>query len=72
MVADVIQETPETTTLILFTGNDVLHYEPGHFLTIDPHQFDALERWTSYLEDKKGRKEKARAYSLSSEPGENI
>lgn len=70
MVADVIQETPETTTLILFTGNDVLHYEPGHFLTIDPHQFDALERWTSYLEDKKGRKEKARAYSLSSEPGE--
>lgn len=70
MVADVIRETPETTTLILFTGNDILEYEPGHFLTIDPHQFHALERWTNYLEDKKGRKEKARAYSLSSEPGE--
>ncbi len=70
MVADVVRETPETTTLILFTGNDILEYEPGHFLTIDPHQFHALERWTNYLEDKKGKKEKARAYSLTSEPGE--
>ncbi len=70
MVADVIENTRETTTLILFTGNDLLDYKPGHFLTIDPHQFEALERWTSYLEDKKGKKEKSRAYSLSSAPDE--
>ena len=43
MVAEVIPETPDTTTLILFTGNDVLEYEPGHFLTIDPKQFKALD-----------------------------
>ena len=70
MVADVVEDTNETTTLILFTGNDLLDYKPGHFLTIDPHQFEALERWTNYLEDKKGKKEKPRAYSLSSAPDE--
>ena len=70
MVADVIQEAPDTVTLILFTGNDRLNYEPGHFLTISPHQFPALERWVSYLEDQKGKKEPPRAYSLTSSPDE--
>ena len=46
MIADVVQETPDTATLVLFTGNDRLDYKPGHFLTIDPHQFEALERFT--------------------------
>lgn len=70
MVADVIQETPDTVTLILFTGNDKLNYEPGHFLTISPHQFPALERWVSFLEDQKGKKEPPRAYSITSSPDE--
>ena len=70
MVAQVVQETPDTVTLLLFTGNDRLEYKPGHFLTIDPHQFEALARFTSYLEDVKGRKEPARAYSLTSAPHE--
>jgi 3-ketosteroid 9alpha-monooxygenase subunit B len=70
MVADVIQEAPDTVTLILFTGNDKLNYEPGHFLTISPHQFPALERWVNYLEDQKGKKEPPRAYSLTSSPDE--
>ena len=70
MVAEVIQETPETATLVLFTGNDHLDYQPGHFLTIDPHQFPALERFIDYFEAIKGRKEPARAYSLSSAPHE--
>ena len=39
MVADVVVETPDTSTLVLFTGNDRLDYKAGHFLTIDPHQF---------------------------------
>jgi 3-ketosteroid 9alpha-monooxygenase subunit B len=68
MVADVIAETHDTTTLVLFTGNDRLEYEPGHFLTIDPHQFEGLERWTAYLEDLKGKREPPRAYSMSSAP----
>jgi 3-ketosteroid 9alpha-monooxygenase subunit B len=70
MVAEVKVETPDTVTLVLFTGNDRLEYQPGHFCTIDPHQFGALERFTSYLEDVKGKKEPARAYSLSSAPHE--
>ncbi len=70
MVADVVQETPDTATLVLFTGNDRLDYEPGHFLTIDPHQFESLERFTAYLEDTKGRREPPRAYSLASAPHE--
>ena len=49
MVADVVYETPDTTTLVFFTGNDRLDYKAGHFLTIDPHQFEALERFTAFL-----------------------
>ncbi|MCB9897768.1 MAG: oxidoreductase [Planctomycetes bacterium] len=71
MVADVIPETADTTTLVLFTGNDALDHRPGHFLTIDPHQFAALDRWTRWLEDSKGRCEPPRAYSLASAPHEH-
>ena len=70
MVAEVIIETPDTATLVLFTGNDRLEYQPGHFLTIKPQQFPALDRFCKYFEDLKGKKEPARAYSLSSAPDE--
>jgi ferredoxin-NADP reductase len=70
MVAEVIYETPDTRTLVFFTGNDPLEYKAGHFLTIAPQQFSALERWTTYLEHLKGRKEPPRAYSMSSAPHE--
>ena len=70
MVADVIVETPDTATLVLFTGNERLDYLPGHFLTIDPHQFEGLERFIAFLEDLKGRKEPPRAYSMASSPHE--
>src|SRR3954447_11348919 len=70
MVADVIVEAPDTTTLVLFTGNDRLDYSAGHFLTVDPHQFEALERFTAFLEDLKGKREPPRAYSMSSAPHE--
>jgi len=55
---------------VLFTGNDRLEYLPGHFLTIRPQQFPALDRFCKYFEDMKGRKEPARAYSLVSAPHE--
>jgi len=70
MVADVVIETPDTSTLVFFTGNDHLEYKAGHFLTIDPHQFEALERFTAFLEDLKGKKELPRAYSMCSAPHE--
>ncbi len=71
MVADVVRETRDAATLLLFTGNDRLEYQAGHFLTIDPHQFPALERFTAYFEDAKGKREPQRAYSLSSAPHED-
>jgi ferredoxin-NADP reductase len=70
MVADVIVETPDTSTLVLFTGNDRLDYKAGHFLTIDPHQFEALDRFTAFLEFLKGKTEPPRAYSMCSAPHE--
>ena len=70
MVAEVIYETPDTRTLVFFTGNDPLEYKAGHFLTIAPQQFSALERWTAYLENLKGKKEPPRAYSMASAPHE--
>lgn len=70
MVAEVVAETPDTATLVLFTGNDRLEYQAGHFLTIDPHQFEALERFIAYFEDMKGRREPPRAYSMCSAPHE--
>jgi len=70
MVAEARPETPDTTTLVLFTGNDRLDYKAGHFLTIAPHQFDGLERFIGFLEDLKGKKEPPRAYSLASAPHE--
>ena len=70
MIADVVAETPDTVTLVFFTGNDRLEYRAGHFLTIDPHQFESLERFTTFLEDLKGRREPVRAYSMSSAPHE--
>jgi len=71
MVAEVVPETPDTTTLRLFTGNDRMEYKAGHFLTIDPHQFEALDRFASFLEDVKGKREPPRAYSLGSSPHEH-
>lgn len=70
MVADIVVETHDTTSIVFFTGNDRLEYEAGHFLTIDPHQFKALDRFTRYLEDMKGKKEPPRAYSMCSAPHE--
>jgi ferredoxin-NADP reductase len=70
MVTETVHEAPDAVTLVLFTGNDQLTYQPGHFLTIEPQQFKALERRVAYLEDVKGKKERPRAYSLSSSPDE--
>jgi 3-ketosteroid 9alpha-monooxygenase subunit B len=69
-VVNVIRETADATTLWLSLGNARPDYKPGQFLTIDPHQFECLERFTAYLEDLKGKKEPPRAYSMSSAPHE--
>lgn len=70
VVSRVIQETPDTVTLVLFTGNERIDYKAGQFLTIDAHQFKVLGRFASFLEDLKKRKEPPRAYSVASSPHE--
>lgn len=70
VVTERIEETHDTVTLVLFAGNEPLDYEAGQFVTIDPHQFPALDRFTRYLEDLKGKREPPRAYSLASAPFE--
>lgn len=70
MVSDVVIETPDTVTLVLFTGGERHEYQAGQFITIDPHQFEPLERWVAFLEDEKGKREPPRAYSLASAPHE--
>ncbi|MBX5482427.1 MAG: oxidoreductase [Myxococcaceae bacterium] len=70
VVSRVIQETPDTVTLDLFTGNERIDYKAGQFLTIDVHQFKVLGRFASFLEDLKKRKEPPRAYSVGSAPHE--
>ena len=70
LVSDAMAETPDTTTLVLFSGAERLEYRPGHFCTIAPQQFKALERFTEFLEDLKGKREPPRAYSLTSAPHE--
>ncbi len=70
IVADVVRETKDSTTLYLSEDENNPEYKAGQFLTVDPHQFPALERWCLYLEKEKGRKEPVRAYSLASAPHE--
>ena len=68
VVNEIIDETADTRTLVLGTGDERLEYEAGQFLHIDPHQFAVLQRFVTFFEVLKGRKEPARAYSLSSAP----
>ncbi len=70
LVKEVVVVTRDTVTLVLFTGNVRCEYEAGQFITIDPHQFEELTRFTSYFEAVKKKKEPVRAYSLCSEPSE--
>ena len=69
-VADVIQETADTVTLLLDAGDDPRDYKAGQYVSIDPHQFAAIRGYTAFLEDCKGRKEPPRAYSMVSTPDE--
>lgn len=72
IIYDIRRDTPDTTTLFLFAGNEPPAYAAGRFLTIDPHQFAELKHFTAHLEDLKGQREKPRAYSLASAPHERL
>lgn len=68
-VREIVQETADTVTLVLDAPGHP-PYRAGQFLTIDPHAVGATRERTAELEQLKGRKERSRAYSLSSAPHE--
>ena len=69
VVADVVQETADTVTLLLDAGDDPRDYKAGQYVSIDPHQFAAIKGYAAFLEDNKGRKEPPRAYSMVLDAG---
>jgi 3-ketosteroid 9alpha-monooxygenase subunit B len=71
-VADVRMETHDTATLYLDFGPERPEYRAGQFINIDPHQFPALGRLATYLQEHKARKEPARSYSMASAPHEPL
>jgi ferredoxin-NADP reductase len=71
-VADVRMETHDTATLYLDFGPERPEYRAGQFINIDPHQFPALGRLSTYLQEHKARKEPARSYSMASAPHEPL
>ena len=70
VVAEVRDETHDTSSLFLDPGDEPRDYQAGQFITIDPHQFGFLKPTIAYLEEMKGTKEKPRAYSMGSAPHE--
>lgn len=69
VVVDCVRRTHDATSIYFFVG-DTGPYRAGQFISIDPHQFPELARWTAYLEHLKGKKEPIRSYSMQSAPGE--
>ena len=65
------RNTHDTVTLSFDTG-DQPDYDAGQFISIDPHQFVELSRVIAYFEHIKGKREKFRAYSMSSAPKEKL
>jgi ferredoxin-NADP reductase len=72
VVTEVIQETPDTVTLVL-DAPEIPPYRAGQFLTIDPHVFPVVAGQVAYVEQLKGgKKELVRAYSMASAPHEPL
>src|SRR5262245_46231346 len=66
---EVRRESPDTSTLVLDAMGHTA-YRAGQYLSIAPHQFEALLPAILKLEFEKGRKEPHRKYSLASAPHE--
>lgn len=69
VVREVVRETADAVTLVLDPGQEVA-YRAGQFLSIDPHALEATRERAREVEERKGRKERPRAYSLASAPHE--
>jgi ferredoxin-NADP reductase len=70
VVLESVVETADTRTLVLDAGQPRTDWRAGQYVSIDPHQFPGLAGFVAYLEQAKGRREVARAYSMCSAPHE--
>jgi len=64
--------TPETEDAVTLHLEGPRVYQAGQFLTIDPFHLEATRPLAEELEQRKGKKERARAYSLGSAPHEPL
>ena len=70
-VREVVRETPDTVTLLL-DADVPRDYQAGQFLNINPHELAVTRALAAELEQRKGKKERPRAYSLGSAPHEPL
>jgi ferredoxin-NADP reductase len=68
-VREIVRETADTVTLVL-DADVPRDYLAGQFLNINPHELAATRALALKLEQRKGKKERPRAYSLGSAPHE--
>jgi 3-ketosteroid 9alpha-monooxygenase subunit B len=66
-LVEIRRESPVAATLRLDLGGAPLEYRPGQYVTIDPHQFEALGPALRERAAKRGRPEGAGYFSLSSD-----
>lgn len=71
VIREVIPEAPGTVTLRLDPGAPS-EYRAGQFLSIDPAKLPATQALAVELQERKGRRELPRAYSLASAPHEPL
>ena len=71
-VTEVIWETADSVTLVFDAGDEPMDYKAGQFLSIRPQQIEVLKGIAAYFEEAKGKKEPARAYSMTSAPHEPL
>lgn len=71
VVREVVHEAPSTVTLYLEAPVDNA-YRAGQFINVDPHRLDATRALAAELQERKGKPERPRPYSLASAPHEPL
>ena len=71
VVREVVRETADTVTLTL-EADVPRDYRAGQFVNIDPHALAGTRARARELEELKGKKERARPFSLASAPHEPL
>lgn len=70
-VRAVVNEAPSTVTLHLEAAVP-FDYRAGQFISVDPHRIESTKTLASELQERKGRSERPRPYSLASAPHEPL